>query len=174
MTTFMNRMLRAAKLDIHLYEEVEADKDTLRQAMTVVVLSSVAAGIGSIGTLGLGGILLGTLGALAGWYIWAYLTYFIGTRFLSEPQTEADLGQLLRTTGFSSSPGLLRILAIIPGLSTVVFAVVSAWMLVAMIIAVRQALDYTSTWRSVAVCVIGWIIQTLVLALLFTLMGVSS
>ena len=160
MNIFTDRMIRAAKLDVNLYEEVEADKDTMRQAMGVVVLASLAAGVGSIGTLGLGGILFGTLAALGGWYIWAWLTYFIGTRFLAEPQTEADLGQLLRTTGFSSSPGLIRVLGIIPGLGTVVFAVASIWMLVTMVIAVRQALDYTSTFRAVGVCVIGWIIQT--------------
>lgn len=171
MNIFTDRMIRAAKLDVNLYEEVEADKDTMRQAMGVVVLSSLAAGVGSISTLGLGGILLGTLAALGGWYIWAWLTYFIGTRFLAEPQTEADLGQLLRTTGFSSSPGLIRALGIIPGLGTVVFAVASIWMLVAMVIAVRQALDYTSTFRAVGVCVIGWIIQTVIFVLLFSLLG---
>lgn len=171
MNIFTDRMIRAAKLDVNLYEEVEADKDAMRQAMGVVVLASLAAGVGSIGTLGLGGILLGTLAALGGWYVWAWLTYFIGTRFLAEPQTEADLGQLLRTTGFSSSPGLIRVLGIIPGLGTVVFAVASIWMLVAMVIAVRQALDYTSTFRAVGVCVIGWIIQTVILVLLFSLLG---
>lgn len=171
MNLFSDRMIRAAKFDVNLYEEVEADKGAMRQAMGVVVLSSLAAGVGSIGTFGPGGILLGTLAALVGWYIWAWLTYFIGTRLLAEPQTEADLGQLLRTTGFSSSPGLIRVLGIIPGLGTVVVAVASIWMLVAMVIAVRQALDYTSTLRAVGVCVIGWIIQTVILLLLFSLLG---
>ncbi len=171
MKIFTDRMIRAAQLDVNLYEEVEADKDTMRQAVGVVVLSSLAAGVGSIGTLGPGGILFGTIAALGGWYIWAWLTYFIGTKFLAEPQTEADLGQLLRTTGFSSSPGLIRVLGIIPGLGTVVFAVASIWMLVAMVIAVRQALDYTSTFRAVGVCLIGWIIQTVILMLLFSLLG---
>jgi hypothetical protein len=78
---------------------------------------------------------------------------------------------LLRTTGFSSSPGLIRVLGLIPGLGTVVFAVASIWMLVAMVVAVRQALDYTSTFRAVGVCVIGWIIQTVILVLLFSLLG---
>ncbi|MBA3005765.1 MAG: YIP1 family protein [Proteobacteria bacterium] len=171
MTTFMNRMIHAAKLDVHLYEEVEADKGAMPQAMGVVVLSSIAAGVGSVGTVGIGGILFGTLASLGGWYIWAYLTYLIGTKVLPEPQTEADLGQLLRTTGFSSSPGVIRILGIIPGLGTVVFAVASIWMLVAMVIAVRQALDYTGTLRAVGVCAIGWIIQFLIMALLFSLLG---
>jgi len=171
MTNFKDRIIRAAKLDVNLYEEVEADKGALGQAMGVVVLSSIAAGIGSIVRGGPGGILMGTIAALIGWYVWAYLTYFIGTKFLPEPQTKADYGQLLRTIGFASSPGLIRILGIIPGLAGVVFLVASIWMLIAMVIAVRQALDYQSTLRAVGVCVIGWIIQMLVLLLLFSILG---
>ena len=171
MTNFLDRMLRAAKLDVNLYEEVEADTGAMRQAMGVVVLSSIAAGIGSIATGGLDGILMGTIAALIGWYVWAFLTYYIGTKFLPEPQTRADLGELLRTIGFSSSPGLIRVLGIIPGLGGVVFIVASIWMLVAMVIAVRQALDYESTLRAVGVVVIGWIIQTLIFVLLFSILG---
>jgi hypothetical protein len=171
MTNFKDRIIRAAKLDVNLYEEVEADKGAMGQAMVVVVLSSVAAGVGSIGAGGFKGILMGTIAALIGWYIWAYLTYFIGTKFLPGPQTKADHGELLRTIGFSSSPGLIRVLGIIPGLGGVVFLAASIWMLVAMVIAVRQALDYESTWRAVGVCVIGWIVQTLILVLLFSFLG---
>ena len=171
MNIFVDRMIRAAKLDVNLYEEVEADTGAMRQAIGVVVLSSIAAGIGSIATGGLGGILMGTIAALIGWYVWAFLTYYIGTKFLPEPQTRADLGELLRTIGFSSSPGLIRVLGVIPGLGGVVFIVASIWMLVAMVIAVRQALDYESTLRAVGVCVIGWIIQALIFVLLFSILG---
>ena len=169
MQSLIDRVIRASKLDVHLYEEVEADTGLTGQAMWVVVLSSVAAGIGSIATVGIAGIVTGTIFALAGWFIWAYLTYFIGTRILPEPQTETNLGELLRTIGFSSSPGLIRILGIIPGLAWVVFTAASIWMLVAMVIAVRQALDYHSTWRAVGVCTIGWLIQLLFFMLLFSL-----
>jgi hypothetical protein len=156
-------MIRAAKLDPQLYEEVEADQTAMGQAMGVVVLSALAAGIGNIAHVGLFGIVTGTVGGLVGWYVWAFLTYFIGTRLLPEPQTKADQGELLRTIGFSSAPGLIRVLGIIPGLTAIVFAIAGIWMLVAMVIAVRQALDYTSTWRAVGVCLIGWVIQALVL-----------
>jgi len=169
--SFWDRIIRAAKLDVDLYEEVEADKGAMGQAMGVVVLSSIAAGVGTIARGGLGGMLIGTILALVGWYVWAYITYLIGTKFLPEPQTKADYDELLRTIGFSSSPGLIRVLSIIPGLGRVVFLVASIWMLVAMIIAVRQALDYESTLRAVGVCVIGWIIQALILMLLFSILG---
>lgn len=171
MTRLIDRMIRASKLDVDLYNEVEADQGAMRQAMVVVILSSAAAGIGNFGQGGLGGMLIGMVVAIVGWCIWAYMTYFIGTRLLPEPQTKADHGELLRTIGFSSSPGLIRVLGIIPGLAEIVFLVASIWMLTAMVIAVRQALDYVSTWRAVGVCVIGWIVQAIFLMLLFTILG---
>lgn len=171
MTDLKGRLIRAAKLDVSVYEEVEADRDALGQAMGVVALSSLAAGIGSGLRVGLGGMIVGVIAALIGWYVWAYLTYIIGTKILPEPKTHADVGQLLRTTGFSSSPGLIRILGVFPGITELAFLVGSIWMLVAMVIAVRQALDYSSTLRAVGVCLIGWVVQFLILALFFALMG---
>lgn len=168
------RMIRAAKLDASLYEEVEADRGALGQATAVVVLASLAAGFGSVARGGVGGFFFGTIAALAGWYVWAFLTYWIGTRFLPEPQTKADYGELLRTIGFSSAPGVIRVLGIIPALTGLVFLVASIWMLVAMVIAVRQALDYTGTLRAVGVCLIGWIVQVLILALLLALLRTSG
>ena len=169
MAGMVDRMVRAAKLDAQLYEEVEADRTALGQAMGVVVLSSIAGGVGSGRLGGLSGFFIGTVAALIGWLVWAALTYFIGTRILPEPQTRADLGELLRTIGFSSSPGLIRVLGLIPGLTGIVFFISGVWMLAAMIIAVRQALDYRSTFRAFGVCVIGWMIQSAMLFLMLFL-----
>jgi len=171
MQNYIDRIIRASKLDVNLYEEVEADKGAMTQAMGVVVLSSIAAGIGSISSIGLKGIIFGTVSALIAWYVWAYMVYFIGAKILPEPQTESDVGELLRTIGFSSSPGLIRILGIIPGIAGIVFTITSIWMLVAMVIAVRQALDYQSTLRAVGVCIIGWVIQAIILMILFYALG---
>jgi hypothetical protein len=171
MSSLTDRMIRAAKLDVNVYEEVEADKSAMGQAMWVVVLSSVAAGIGSIGTTGVYGLLIGTIVALIGWFVWAFITYFVGTKILSEPQTSADYGELLRTIGFSSSPGVIRILGIIPVLGWVINIIAGIWMLIAMVIAVRQALDYKSTGRAVGVCLIGWIIQFIIIFGVFFLFG---
>lgn len=174
MASLTDRMIRAAKLDITLYEEVEADKGAMGQAVGVVILASVAAGIGYVGTTGIAGLIFGTIAALVAWFVWAFLTFFIGTKLLPEPQTQADYGELLRTIGFSSSPGVLRVLGIIPLLGAIVNIVVAIWMLVAMVIAVRQALDYKSTGRAVGVCLIGWVVQTLIIALFFGLAGGSG
>ncbi|MCK4278470.1 MAG: YIP1 family protein [Desulfurellaceae bacterium] len=171
MSGFWDRIIRAAKLDVGLYREVEVDKGALGQAMAVVVLSSIAAGIGTVGSGGIGRVLVVIVSALVGWYIWAYITYFIGTKLLPEPQTKANHGELLRTIGFSSSPGLIRILGVIPILREIVFLVAGIWMLVAMIIAVREALNYQSTLRAVGVCAIGWIIQLAIFMLFVALTG---
>lgn len=163
-------MIRAAKLDISLYEEVEADKAALGQSMAVVLISSIAAGIGTITVSGFSGIIWGTVTALLGWLIWSYLIYVIGTKLFPAPETKADHGELLRAIGFSSSPGVIRVLGIIPGLGAIVMILASIWMLVTMVIAVRQALDYTSTLRAVGVCVIGWIIQGIVFGIVYAFM----
>jgi hypothetical protein len=156
MASFIDRMVGAAKLDVHTYEEVEADPTSMNEAMGVVLLSSVAAGLGEgVGFLGL---LISAALALIGWFVWAFLTYFIGTKVLPEPQTDADFGQLLRTIGFASSPGVLRVAGLVPLVGWVIVALANLWMLAAMVVAVRQALDYTSTLRAVGVCVVGWLV----------------
>ena len=157
-----DRILRACKLEADVYEEVEADQAATPQAALVVVLSAVAAGIGNSASAGIFGLIVFAIAALIGWYVWAYLTYFIGTRLLPEVQTEADYGQLLRTLGYASAPGLIRVLGIIPGIGGLFFPLAFIWMLIATVIAVRQALDYTSTLRAVGVCVLGWIVYAVI------------
>ena len=165
----IDRMIQAAKLDASLYEEVEADAEAMNQAIAVVVLSSLAAGLGYVGELGLTGLLIGTVASLVAWVIWAFLTYLIGTKLLPVEQTESDMGELLRTIGFSSSPGLLKIFGVIPNLGPLIVFGASIWMLVAMVIAVRQALDYESTARAIGVCVIGWFVMAVLNSVLLTL-----
>jgi len=165
---YVNRIIRACKLDANLYEEVEADKSATFQAAGVVVLSSLAAGVGAL-SLGSSNFLIAPLLSLVSWFTWAYVVYFIGVKFFPEPTTEADHGQLLRTIGFSSAPGLIRVFGIFPNLMNITFIVAAIWMLVAMVIAVRQALDYKSTWRAVGVVVTGFLIQSVVLFMILKL-----
>jgi hypothetical protein len=171
MTNLMDRVIRVLKLESQVYEEIEADASAAAtwQAAIVVILSSMAGGFGFIYRFGLNGIFTGIVMTLAGWLVWAYLTYLIGTKVLPETETRADLGQLLRSLGFASSPGFIRVLGFIPLLGNFITLVSTIWMLIAMIIATRQALDYTSTTRAITVCVIGWIINWLVYLFFFLL-----
>jgi len=152
------RLIGAMALDPVIYEEVEADSSATTQALIVVVLSSLGAGIGSRGLGGgsLASIVFISAVALIAWAAWALVTYEIGTRLMPEPQTRADVGQLLRAIGFSAAPGMLRVFGIVPGASVAAFAITAIWMLMAMVVAVRQALDFTSTTRAIGVCVLGW------------------
>jgi hypothetical protein len=173
MKSFVERMIGAAKLDAHIYEEVEKDRTAMGQAMTVVVLSAVAAGIGSVHA-GFRGLVAVSLVALVSWFIWGWLTYLIGTKLLPEPNTKADLGEMLRTIGFSSAPGILRIFGFLPLLGGLISFAASIWMLAAMIVAVRQALDYSSTRRAVGVCVIGWLVYVVIGVILVMAFGTGA
>jgi hypothetical protein len=170
--SFLQRLIGAVALDTAIYEEVEADRTATAQAYLVVLASSVAAGIGSRGLGGttIYGILFITMVALMTWAVWALLILQIGGRLMPEPQTQVDVGELLRTTGFAAAPGLLRVIGVISSATIPVFVVTAAWMLAAMIVGVRQALDYTSTMRAIVVCALGWglaIAMALVLGLFF-------
>jgi hypothetical protein len=133
----------------------------------VVVLSSLAAGVGA-GT-GLSGLVVGTVLSLVGWLVWAVLIYLIGARWLPEPGTQSDTGELMRTIGFATSPGILRVVGIVPFLTSIVFTITALWMLATMVVGVRQALDYKSTWRALGVCLLGWIVQFVAFILLLRL-----
>lgn len=158
------RLIGAVSADPLLYEEVEADRSATGQALLVVVLSSLAAGIGArgLGTGSLQSMLFISALATVAWAAWALVTYQIGAKLMPEPQTHADIGELLRTIGFSAAPGMLRVFGIVPGAATAAFAITAVWMLIAMIVAVRQALDYTSTARAIGVCVLGWVLAIVI------------
>jgi hypothetical protein len=154
--SFAARVAGALRLDAETYEGVEHDKEALAQALVIVVLSSLSTGIGSVRPTALEGFVTGTLFALAAWVVWSSLMYVIGALLLPQPQTEADVGQLMRTIGFASAPGLFGVLGVVPVVGRFLLYGVSVWMAAAMLLAVRQALDFTTLWRALAVVVIGW------------------
>ena len=172
-TSLFNRMVRAARLQPAFYEEVEADKDAIAQALLVVVLVSAAAGVGTgmealiAGGAGrfIYGLMYGVAAAITGWLFWALFAYIIGVSILKGPQTSSTWGELLRTMGFASTPGLLRIFAFVPVVGGIIALVGSVWRLVATIIAVRQALDF-STWRAIPTALIGWLLYMVLLSLM--------
>ena len=170
--TFLQRLIGAAALDTAIYEEVEADKGATTQACATVVLSSLATGIGALGFGADTVMQVAFISALAllTWAAWALITFEIGVRLMPLPQTRSDVGELLRTIGFATAPGCLRVLGVLPGVTIPVFAVSAVWMLAAMVVAVRHALDYQSTARAVAVCGLGWVLvvtMAIVLGLAF-------
>jgi len=179
-TSFLGRMYRAARLEAGVYEEVEADTSATWQALAVVFLYSVCAGIGSgLGTLPditVGGffwsLFVGLLSALAFWLIWSLITYIIGTTLLKGPETSATYGELLRTIGFSATPGVLMLFSFVPFVGWAISLAALAWMLAAMVLAVRQALDF-NTGRAIATCLVGAVIYVIFAVILGLVAGVG-
>jgi hypothetical protein len=164
-------MIRAAKLESLLYEEVETDEDATIQALVVVLLSSLAASIGASTHAGMGGLIIAGLAAMLAWYVWAFMSYIIGAKLFPVSQTSASHRALWRTFGFASAPGILRVFGAVPGLTGLAFLVAAVWMLITAIIAVRQALDYTSTVRAAGVCIPGWLVHVFLLFFPLLLFG---
>ncbi len=162
--SIVDRMRGAAALDVATYEEVEHDLNATGQAAVVVVLAAIASGIGNYFHGG-PGIISALVAALIGWASWAGITYFIGTRFFGGTAT---WGELLRTLGFAQSPGLLMVLGIIPIVGGLVRLAVAVWLLVAGVIAIRQALDI-ETGKAVLVGLCGWLVY-LVLGILTSML----
>lgn len=146
--SLVGRMIGAAMLDVATYEEVEHDTSATTQAGLVVVLVAVAQGIASPA-----GVISGIVGSLIGWLAMAGLTYFIGTRLF---KGTATWGELLRTLGFATAPGILYIVGIIPILGALASLAIMIWVLVAVVIAIRQALDVT-TGKAVLTGLLGMI-----------------
>jgi hypothetical protein len=170
------KMILASRLDINLYEEVEANTRANGQALMIVVIASIATGIGT-GISGLvtngaiwllWGLLVGIFTSIIGWLVWAFITLWIGKIIFKVPQTEVTYGQMLRTLGFANSPGVLRIFSFIPFLGGLVAFVATIWVLITGIVAIRQALDF-STWRAIGTAVVGWIVYALIIFLISTL-----
>lgn len=163
----IERMIRAAKLRVDLFQEVEHDTTATKQALLVVIISSLAAGIGSLGAIGIPGLILATVISVLGWGVLSGLAYVVGVTVLKTPHTEATWGELLRAIGFAYTLGILRIFGFIPFIGPIVAFAGTVLVLVAAVIAVRTALHYTSTLRAVAVAALAWlgwvIVQALVL-----------
>jgi Yip1 domain len=172
---FFYRIMGAVTLDAGSYEGIEADRRATPQAALVVLLSSASAGLGAAGIYGprpavLGGVVVL---ALVTWLAWGTLVHHVGSRWLAEPGTRTNLGELLRTTGFSAAPGLLQALAVFPNLGRLAFVVAWLWMLAAMVVAVKHALDFRSTARAIVVCLVAATIPILLVMIVGALFGPS-
>ncbi len=162
----LNRMLGAALLRVDTYEEVEHDRSATIQALFVVVVVAIAAGVGGVlnGDVDwVNGVIFGAVRGLIGWAVWALVTWLVGATILKTPNTEAEWGQLARGTGFAQTPGILTVFIFIPVVGLMIAAMAFFWQFAAMVIAVRQCLDFTSTLRAFFVILISFIVVLAVL-----------
>jgi hypothetical protein len=170
----LNRMMRAARMDTSLYEEIETDEEALGQAVMIALLASLATGLG-MGLTGLiggqgamwfvWGLLSGFFASMAGWFAWVIMTYLSGTTFLRGPE-KASVTELIKTIGFANSPGILRILIFLPMLGWIIAVLTGIWSLSSGAVAVRQTLDFSSG-KAFGACLTGWLIYMAIILLVY-------
>ena len=160
MAQWLGRIHRALRLDAELFEEVEHDHSAGSQALFTVLVASACAGVGNLCAAWIVGLepspwpslIVMVAGFLVAWIVWSFVTMAIGTSLLGG---RADMGEMQRTLGFAAAPGLLML---IPGLGMLVGV---PWALMAMVVAVRQALDF-DTRRAIATVLLGGLVMSLV------------
>jgi hypothetical protein len=176
----IDRMVRAAKLDVDFYNEAERDTSLNQEALLVVIIVSLAGGIGTLlsglidGTTGIGATLLGAVVTIVlgvvNYYIWSYVTLYVGTKLFGG---KADAGEMLRTLGYSHTPRLLGLLSFIPCVGPFISLVGAILSLVAAVVAIREALDF-DTGKAILTAIIGWVIILVITMIIGTVLGIGA
>ncbi len=167
----VERMIGAARLDIPTYEAIEHDESATPSAFVVVVLVAIASAIGGLDE-GARGLIAGLLISIIGWVVFAAVAFFVGTKLIPAPTTQATIPQIMRTTGFAQAPGVFNVLGFIPVLGALIGIVVAIWVLITSIVGLRQALDM-STGRTIAVALISVIPYLVVVAIVGAIFNVG-
>jgi hypothetical protein len=162
--TFGERVVGALKLDPNTFEEIERDPTAMGQAVGVIALAALSAGIGNIWYGGISGILLGIVSSLIGYVLWAVVVWLVGTKVMPDPATKADFPETFRVIAFAAAPGLFGAVTIIPILGYLLMFLIWLWSIAAMVVAVRQVLDYSDTFKAAIVVLIGFVVNLVVWA----------
>ena len=160
--TFGDRVVGALKLDANTFEDIERDPTAMGQAVAIIALSALASNLGQIWRLGFGVMLFGVCSSLVGYLLWSVVVWLAGTKLMPDPATKADFPETFRTIAFAASPGLIGVVTIVPFLGGVLLflltPVILIWSIAAMVVAVRQVLDYSETFKAVIVVLIGFVV----------------
>jgi hypothetical protein len=161
MALFFKRLMGVLVLDPIAFEEIEADRHAAMQSIIVVMMVCVAGGFAAkgLGLAGVSGFATGTIVSLGALLVWVAVVTTLGTITVPEPQTRSDFPELLRVLGFATAPALFIALAAMQSVAPLVLTVVMLWTIAAAVMGVRQALDYRSLTRAIAVCVFGWVLS---------------
>jgi hypothetical protein len=165
MTIFFRRLMSVLVLEPLAFEDIESDRHAGMQSVAVVLLVCAAAGVAAmnLGIAGVGTFAAGTIVALSAWLIWITVVTLIGTHSLRETGTRSSTEELLRTLGFAAAPGVFLVFAAFRSAAPLVLVLVGTWMIAAEVVATRQALDYRSTLRALAVAILGWVVAVAVI-----------
>jgi hypothetical protein len=171
MATLPERMVGAMQANVKTFQEIEADSSAMGQAVAVIVIAGVVSLIGNIWRAGIGVGVMHLIISIIGYALWSLIIVLVGTKLMPEPTTKADFNEGFRVIGFTASPGIFNVLAIVPFLGPLISFVIWIWMVIIGVVAVREVLDYTSTARAIVVCLIAavvcWIITFVIITPLF-------
>ena len=174
MASFGDRVVGAMKLDPRAFEDVENDPTAMGQAAGVIALAAVSAGLGNIWYGGISGIVFGVIAQLIAYAAWAVIIWLVGTKVMPDPATKADFPETFRTVAFAAAPGLLSIITIIPLIGWLLMFLIWLWTIAAMVVAVREVLDYSNTGKAIVVVIIGFIVNLCVTFFMAAIFGVSA
>lgn len=176
MNTFVSRMIRVAKLDASLFEELINDPSTQGQSVWVVAILAMATGYGMFSRAGVTAVNSCLVTTFFAWYFWAFTLYFISTYLFRNTVTKTDRKTVLRVVAFASAPGVLRLLGVIPHTTGILFIVTSVWIIAASAIGIKLAFKIPHTGFAVLLCTGTWllsfIVQSLLLLMVFSVFGV--
>jgi hypothetical protein len=178
----INGMLRAIRLDKTFFEEVEHDTSYNQDALGVVLLVAVIGSIGSfLGALisgagalaAIGGLIVGLLLAIAGYYLWVFVAHWIGTSFF---KGTGDRGEVQRALGFAYAPQVLNVLSFIPCVGVIIALAAWIWSIAAAFVAIRQSLDQDDTNAALTVIISGIavMIVVFVISAIFAAIGIGA
>ena len=160
--TFGERVVGALKLDANTFEDIERDPTAMGQAVGIIALAALASNLGQIWRLGFGVMLIGVCSSLVGYVIWSVVVWLAGTKLMPDPATKADFPETFRTIAFAAAPGLIGVVTIVPFLGWLLMLLLTPiiwlWSMAAMVVAVRQVLDYSETFKAVIVVLIGFVV----------------
>ena len=171
----IDRMTRAAKMDITLYEEAERDPTLNEEAFRIVLLVAGAAGIGALlGGLFGGSLVAGIVGGIVQaalivvmYYLWSWLVLLVGTKMFNGT---SDMGEVRRAVAYAYTPNLAQVFSFIPVLGGLLGLAAGIWALVLGVVAVRQAMNFT-TGTAVGTVIIAALIAGVIVGVIFGILS---
>ena len=165
MNKFVERLLNVSRFNLKVYDEILADKSAFSTALGVVFLLGFAASIGE-GAVDFVPLVRVTAVTIIALILSIYVTYVLGTKVFPEKEETPDWEKFLSAVSYACAPGMFYVLGLFPFLRQIVFLVVSVWLFVSVVAAVRHVMNYTSLGRALIVSLGGGLLYFMITVIL--------
>ncbi len=155
---FLNIIFKSIKLDKSLYTDSgNFGEASIYFAGLIMILDGVAGAVAA-NTVIKTAIGMSGLTAILTWFIWAILIYVLGVKIFPDKQTKVSFKKVLTAVGFAHAPGLLRFFAVTPELMIPIIFITQFWIFAALIISIRQILNFKSNLKSFGIVFLSFLI----------------